>query len=85
MPADAAGRRLARFVGRGRLALRLPDAATADDVVVLPAIAVERLVQLLDTLSAEPQGSPEVGLTGLAAAPDVWPADDFSDRPAAGE
>jgi len=77
--AGEAGRRLARFVGGGPLTLRLPDAEAAGEVVVLPATAVERLVDLLGTLAAESADSAELGVTGLALAADAWPAEDFSD------
>ncbi len=77
--AGDAGRRLARFVGRGRLALRLPDAGPADEPVVLPPLAVEQLVQLLGTLAAEPPEQVDVGSTGVAVAADVWTPEDFSD------
>jgi hypothetical protein len=83
--AGDAGRRLARYIGRGRLTLCVPESDPAGEQVILPAVAVEQIVLLLDALATETSDDTAIGRAGVALAAEVWPAEDFSDWEKGGE
>jgi hypothetical protein len=77
--AGDAWRRLAQFLGRGRLALRLPDSGPADEPIVLPPAAVEELGRLLASLAAESSDLSDIADASAATIAEVWGVEDFSD------